>query len=252
MPSINRAYWQERVDHGGSTWSENRWLDWEHGVVARAVFDRIWPDDLHSTELASIGRSTSRRFPHVLDVGAGDGRWSAWMADHYDVDVLATDELDWKPAAHTLSDLAGYVIADGQQVGAKKQIRAFRPKAVVFMNSLTCMSEWNAALISASTLDPEYVIVFDNLMYPIPPWAKNMTHRVAISWPEIEQAMLLLGYRRVAASGGDVLHRKWFLHTPSWLHPVVAVVSAGIDRVAGRILPFHRCRHIGLAFKRAY
>lgn len=252
MPLVNRSYWEQRIAEGGSTWSENRWLDLEHGIVARAVFRRLWPRDaLAPFTSVHIGQQLTTRRRKVLDVGAGDARWSAWMAEEFDVDVFSMDAVPWPVSDDAWKWLEGYAIGDAEALDELGAVRRFAPDAVVFMNSLTCIADWQKALKSAARLVPSLVIVFDNLMYPVPPWAKAMKHRVAISWPEVENAMLLLGYVREEAVGGDVLHRKWFLHTPRFLHPLVAVISAAIDVTASRILPFHRCRHIGLVFRRA-
>jgi SAM-dependent methyltransferase len=233
VPLVNEAYWRARFGTAAPCWSGDRWVDWEHAIVVRSALRQIWP-----------------RKPvvwRVLDVGCGDGRWTAWMRDEFNVFVRGTDALEFPGVRQRLGDWFRKV--DAEELLAAPEVAGFRPDLVVFLNSLTCVLNWRGALDQAARLAPR-VLVFDNLMTPTPPWLKGLPHRRPIEQPELLFAAAKLGLYAVRVVTADVMHRRLFLRTPRWAHPVVAVVSAAIDLAAQRIVVPSQARHVAVLLGR--
>ncbi len=229
MGLVNRQYWVDRFGSASPCWSGDRWVDFEHGVVARHAVCRLWPKGVQ----------------RVIDIGCGDGRFSEWMALRFGVGVLGTDAL-------TYPGVEGRIIfleLDAEEMSETTALHAWDAQMAVFMNSLTCMADWRAAVVQATQVC-ERVLVFDNFTTPTPPWLKGLPHRVPIEQPELEAAFSEAGFVVERKLAGDWLHRKLFLRTPRWSHPAVAVASASFDVLLAHVLPASRARHVAYLFGR--
>lgn len=241
-PLLSETYWKRRFGWDSPCWSGEKWVDWEHAVVLRSAFRRIWPN----------------RAGRVLDVGCGDGRWSEWLAKTFGVEVWGTDALEF-PGVHariasttTRFPMGGFTRfehVDAQELTKNARLQKYRPDVVVFMNSLAYVSDWKQAVAEACHLAP-VVIAFDNFQTPVPPWLRNLEHRRSIDQHQLRGAFVSHDMRVDKVVSADWFHRKLFLKTPRWMHPGVAVVSAGLDLVAARVLPPLAARHVAFRFVR--
>lgn len=235
MPLHNEAYWRARLGRAAPCWSGERWLDWEHAWVVRSALRRLWPAEV---------RGRSRR---VLDVGCGDGRWTAWMARRFGVQVRGVDALEYPGVRDRLGE--AFRLADAERLTEEPWAAGWRPDLVVCLNTLTSTSDWRRALGEAAAIGPR-VLVFDNFQTPTPPWLQGLPHRQPITVPELTAAAGEAGLGVERAVAADVMHRRLFLRSPRWAHPAVALVSAGIDLVAARLLRPGRARHSAWLFRR--
>jgi len=234
MPLVNETFWRERMGTTSPCWSGERWLDWEHGFVMRWAIRRVWPP--HPLKM------------RVLDVGCGDGRWSAWMKQEFGADVKGTDALEYPGVRQRVT----FSQCDAEQLtltfgpGGR-----WRPELAVCLNSLTCVADWKKAVAQVCKVAPR-VIAFDNFQTPTPPWLKGLPHRRPIELPELVKEFGRHGFVVKEIATADWFHRKLFLATPVWLHPLVAVVTLVLDLGASWILPPEKGRHVAVQFvKRA-
>jgi len=228
VPLVNRQYWLDRLGQSSPCWSGEKWLDWEHGIIARSAFRRIFPRDVR----------------RVLDIGCGDGRWSQWMRDIFDVVVLGTDVIQWPAVEYRIK----FVEADAEELLRSKVVLEFRPELAVFMNSLTCVAHWQRAVASVCKIS-DRVLAFDNFMTPTPIWWKNLPHRKPIRLPQLVDEFLGYGFIVEKVVAADLFHRRLFLAAPRWTYGAVATVSAGLDLAAARLIQPEKARHSAVLFK---
>jgi len=227
MSVINPKYWEERFAQG--TWSGEKWLDWEHGVISRHAFRRIFPRDVK----------------WVLDVGCGDGKWTRWMRKEFGVQTLGTDALDWPEVRGNTA----YVHWDAESLEESSSIRGMKPDLVVLMNSLTCMVEWRKAVKSACKVS-DRVLVFDNFMTPTPQFLKGLPHRRPIELPQVLCEFIAQFFTLEKMVPADIFHRRLLLKTPRWSHPGVAAITCGLDLIASHVIRVADARHSALLFRK--
>lgn len=229
MPSYDEAYWQERADKGlVHPWGA--WLDWEHRKVLKAAVSRVFP----------------RRAGVVIDAGCGSGRWSRWMEETFDCEVVGTDQFEW---AGVKSRVRRFVQADAETLDTVLELQALRPTVVAHINSLTCTANWRKAVGSACRLAP-LVVAFDNFQTPTPPWRQTLHHRQPIEVPQLVEQFATEGYSVLDAAAGDVLHRRLFLSSPAWAYAAVAVVTAAVDLTVAPWLTPMQAKHSAFLFGR--
>lgn len=240
MPLINEAYWRLRFGQASPCWSGDRWLDWEHGVVARHAVRRVWPADLRGQTIA------------LLDIGCGDGRFTAWMSREFKVQYRGLDALEFP--GHVLG--SALIVGDAEQLSRLPEIGTphqsygrYLPDIVCFVNSLTCMQDWREAVSEAMKV-ADRVLVFDNLQTPTPAYWRNLPHRKAVRVDELLAAFDGEGFAVERAVAADWFHRKLFVRTPRWLHAAVAMLTCGLDLAAAHVLPVRRGRHMAILFRR--
>lgn len=236
MPLFNEPYWRERVGLSGGSVSGEGWLDWEHDGVLDAVFRKV---------MRPLSASTTR-WSHqlrILDVGGGDGRLGAWMEQAYDVGVMTTTDLEWWPVASG----ATVVICDSESFDADVRVTRFAPDVVQFIDSLSMVEDWPTAARAARRLAP-MVLCVDNFESPTPPYRRSMPARVPITWRALVSNFEMAGWKVRQSWTVDVMHRKLFLSTPKWSHPLVARVSLAIDLLAQRIVSPAGARHSAWLF----
>lgn len=235
MPLLNEKFWKDRFGKGDPCWSGDKWLDWEHATVVRRALRRAWPDE-HVT--------------WILDVGCGDGKWTEWMTDEFPMmQVLATDALQYPGVADRVMF---FVQADAEQLHLDTTIVDWYPELVVCLNTITCVENWREATASMRAVSDGYVLLFDNFQTPTPPWWTNLPHRKPIELPDLIADFAQVGWIAEKVITGDNWHRRLFLKTPKWTHPVVAVVSAILDAVAARRVDPYEARHQAVLFKRGW
>lgn len=230
LPLVNERYWQERLEQGGPCWSESPALNWEHGIISRHAMRRVFPRDLGV----------------VIDVGCGDGRFSQWMRDKFDVFVVGVDALEWPG----IRGRVPFLQCDAEAIGEDREVCALKPDVVVFMNSLTCMADWRQAVASAVKLAPR-VLAFDNFQDPTPSYWRDLPHRKPIPFGELVGEFKKLGFEVEKAVAADVFHRRLFLRTPRWLHGPVALLTAAMDLVAAHTVTPMEARHSAVLFRSA-
>jgi SAM-dependent methyltransferase len=242
-PLVNETFWRERFGKVAPCWSGDRWLDWEHGLVMRAAFKRIWPRDWHRRW--TDDRGWDGPAVRVLDVGCGDGRWSLWMQERFRAWVIGTDALEFPGVRNRVP----FKQVDAESLTTDPKLVDWKPDVVVFMNSLTCMTNWRTAVREACDLAP-LVLAFDNFMTPTPPWLKGLPHRRPIELPALVTQFHRCGFGVKEAVAADVMHRRLFLKTPRWLHPLVALTSAAIDLTVPHWVKPMKARHSAVLFQR--
>jgi len=231
MPLVNRQFWLERLGSASPCWSGDKWLDWEHGIIARSAYRRIFP----------------KQVMRVLDIGCGDGSWSKWVTDTFGVTVMGTDAIVWPGVSSRIS----FIEADAELIDEHPAVKTFRPELAVFMNSLTCVADWKKAIGAACRVS-DRVLAFDNFMTPTPPWWKGLPHRNPITLPELVEGFKVHGFSIEKIVAADLFHRRLFLSTPKFLHSAVAVTSVGLDLLAARLISPKNARHSGVLFYRNY
>lgn len=241
MPLVNEAYWRDRFGQASPCWSGTKWLDWEHGIICRHAFRRVLKGVFPGGESLPLGRLGTR----VIDVGCGDGSWTRWMINEFGFHAHGVDALEWPDVRDRIS----FTLADAEAVDRVEQLVRWDADLVVYMNSLTCVADWRAAVKAGMNLAPR-VLCFDNFQTPTPAYWKNLPHRKPIQVFDLAEEFLNNGYEIEDAVTADWFHRKLFLLTPQFTHPVVAGVSAALDLAAAHVLPAGRARHSAILFKR--
>lgn len=235
MPLLNKDYWVSRFGFGSPCWSGDRWVDWEHGVVARHAIRRIFP------------RDASR----IVDVGCGDGRFTLWMSGTFDVEYLGVDALEF-PGVKRLG--SAFYKGDAEELEAilSRNDAAYgrwEPDLVVFMNSLAYMSDWRKAVRAGMAVAPR-VLVFDNFQTPTPVYLTDLSHRKPITVHELLAAFAAEGWELEKAVAADWFHRKLLLRAPQFLQAPVALLTCVMDLAVAHLLPVHRARHMAVLFRR--
>jgi hypothetical protein len=196
-------------------WTGNKWVDWEHSVVLAHALRKVWPANVVT----------------ALDVGAGDGTWTEWMADEF---TCYFDAIDPYPRAEWIDDWPAedvYAYVRGNPRG--------KYDLITVINSLGYFADWPQAVYELRACDVP-VLVADNTQQPTPSWYQTKTgplpagqgvqYRQHIEYDEQIGEFEAAGFRVVKAIGQDVIYRKWLDSTPSVLHPVVAYWSAFVDQ----------------------
>lgn len=233
MPLVNEQFWQDRMGQSDPCWSGDRWLDWEHATVVRRMLRRIWPEPV----------------VRAVDVGCGDGRWTVWIDGRYPkLMIKGTDMLEYPGVRENLP--FRFVRADAERVHENSWLGRFAPSMVLSLNTITCVADWRAATESMRKLSGRYVLMFDNFQTPTPWWWNDLPHRRPIELPELIEDFEKAGWKVVRMVTGDVWHRRLFMVTPRWMHPVTAVVSAALDWIAAYTVRPINARHQGVLFEK--
>jgi hypothetical protein len=228
VPLYNTAEWSRRCRQNVPCWTGVKWVDWEHDVALRAGFKRTWPADLRGQAVK------------VLDVGCGDGHWTGWLRQTFKVRVLGVDALPWKGVSSRIR----FVRADAELMARDPDVKAYRPTAVTFVNSLGCVGDWRAALVQAAELS-DRILVYDNMESPTPPYYRKLKHRIHIPWRELSGFAVSQGWTVEEVLPLDFLYRRW-IRGPQWLHPILAGASALADVYLSSVVPASWGRHLAV------
>lgn len=198
-------------------WTGNRWVDWEHTQTLDRAIHRMWPKNV----------------THVLDVGAGNGEWSRWMAAMFNCKVHGIDMFPSGPGI--------------EQAKAEQSAKVFYslgppPQLITVINALGCFEDWVGAVGQFRRCNVP-VLVADNTQQPTPPWYQNLPYRRHIEFDLQRAVFIENGFRLKKAIAVDILYRTWLEHTPKWSHPVVAGASVLVDLATQYLIKPQSGRH---------
>lgn len=194
--------------------SDNEWLDRAHGVAVRSALRRIWPETAEKV------------------VCVGGTEWAAWSNNEF------------RPFWLVRVDLVHAAALRGQVPG-------LHPDLVCYVDSITALPAWRRSISSAVGIGATRILVLDNLLDPTPEWQKLQTRRVCIPNSELVEWLSAVGYDVEKAVAVDVAHRRPFLATPRWLHPLIWPFVGWYDVWWAKRHESREARHSAWLFKRA-
>lgn len=206
MPAKDSAYWAARARQGNS-WYGDRWLDWQAKVLCQWALHRL------DVPLGPHDR--------VLDIGCGDGRFSAWLAEKYGCPVTAVDLYDFKPVRHPR-------VTYRFGVDAEALPRDLLADVGFMVGVLEGVRHRQAALESAARA-VKHLVVVEELRKDPQPYQLDMPHKWALYWDLFKAELALTPWEIAYWVPATMLDRAWAANVPRWLWPLVVPASVAVD-----------------------
>lgn len=218
MPAKSDAYWLARAVTDGATWYRHPVLD--------GCMERLWHDAVRRLAPPFL------RGDRVLDVGCGDGRFSVWLAQEYQVQVLGCDLFEYRARRHPQVRYQWDV--DAEHLEAVRETEAVGYFDFVIVSGvLECVDNWQAALAQALSV-ARNVLLVEDLPVRANAFQQGLPHKHALTHGEVVAAIEQLGWRVVREVSMTVLDRALVAPTPRRWWAMLAPVSMLVDLVLCR------------------
>ncbi|MBA7535341.1 hypothetical protein ES705_27594 [subsurface metagenome] len=208
MPAKNPHYWESRSGEQGTTWYQDRWLDW--------YTDRMWKDAYRRLGVDVAGKS-------VIDVGCGDGKYSHFLKAEGAKVVVGVDLFDYDPQS-----------AEG--VAFRHSIDAEKLSSygfghfdlAVVSGVLEFVKSREVVLVELAKVAEEAMII-EEIQETIPEYKKGLDYERPFTWKRFQDDVWCARWRIARWVPMNVLDRGIIVHVPKWLWWFICGLTLVLD-----------------------
>lgn len=175
--------------------------------------------------------------------------WPSDVATVLEIAPLQYSESDWLVDSGLAIRVATMSPSGWDRTLTPRSDLAPRSDLMLFNSSISRVENLLLALQVAKRSAP-YVMVYDNLMDPCPDWLLTVRGRSHVTYRRLIEVAHNAGLDEIDVTTGDYFGRWGFVHTPTWMHGLIARLTGFADAWAQEHVSVRRARHSCWLFTR--